>query len=87
MREAVRTEYRKLAKILDKADADCRAVDAKIKAGEEITVAEKILHNDWMKEQNGRPWRQNRKIVLKITRAAKMAAKNKRRTVGNERQR
>jgi len=78
MRPAAQQAYARLAKVLDKADLDCQAVAAKQKAGERLTVAETVLLNDWQKEMGGKPWRSNRKIVLKLKRAARKAARNKR---------
>lgn len=75
MTEAVRKAYQKFAKVLDQADADCRAVEAKDAAGERLTSEETVLLERWRAEGR-KPWRQKRKVVLKIRRAAKMAAKN-----------
>jgi len=77
-REEVRVAYDTLAAELDRIEARCIAIEVKEQAGEELTDEEQQTLNQWDAEGRTR-WRKNPRVLAKVRRTAKMAARNARR--------
>jgi hypothetical protein len=76
MRPRVRAAFNAFGLVLDDLDKECLSVERKVQMGEPLSNADKGVLAQWNAE-GAKPWRQKPKVMRRIKRAARKAARNK----------